>query len=222
MSVEEVKQNSEGLRGALPIELVEPSPQFSEEGKQLLKFHGIYQQTNRDVRGHNNKQYRFMVRSKLPGGRLTAEQYLIHNALADEFGQGDLRLTTRQAIQLHGLIKGDLKRTLQVLNAALVSTLGACGDVVRNVMCCPAPWVTRCGSNSRVMPSKLPPISARGRRPTTKSGWKMRTASRRSRPSSRTKEWSRSMVKPTCRANSKLPLPLPATTALTSSPTTSV
>ncbi len=139
MSVEEIKQNSHGLRGTLPIELVDPSPQFSEEGKQLLKFHGIYQQTNRDGRGHHNKQYRFMVRSKLPGGKLTAEQYLVHDALAGEFGQGDLRLTTRQAIQLHGLIKGHLKPTLQGLNAALVSTLGACGDVERNVMCCPAP-----------------------------------------------------------------------------------
>jgi sulfite reductase (ferredoxin) len=59
MSVEEIKQNSFGLRGTLPIEVIDPSPQFSDEGKQLLKFHGIYQQTNRDVRGHHNKQYRF-------------------------------------------------------------------------------------------------------------------------------------------------------------------
>lgn len=139
MSVEEIKQNSHGLAGSLPIELVDSNPHFSEEGKQLLKFHGIYQQTNREVRGHNNKQYRFMLRSTLPGGKLTAEQYLVHDALAREFGQGDMRLTTRQAIQLHGLIKDHLKPTLQRLNAALVTTLGACGDVERNVMCCPAP-----------------------------------------------------------------------------------
>ena len=139
MSVEDIKRNSDGLKGSLPIELVDPNPYFSDEGLQLLKFHGIYQQTNRDVRGRQNKQYRFMIRSKLPGGKLTAEQYLIHNALADEFGQGDLRLTTRQAIQLHGLIKDDVRSTIRQLNAALVSTLAACGDVERNVMCCPAP-----------------------------------------------------------------------------------
>lgn len=138
MSVEEIKLNSNGLRGSLPIELVNASPNFSDEGKQLLKFHGVYQQQDRDVAGRH-KPYKFMVRSKMPGGKLTAEQYLIHDALADEFGQGDLRLTTRQAIQLHGVIKGDLKETIKRLNLALVSTLGACGDVERNVMCCPAP-----------------------------------------------------------------------------------
>ncbi len=140
MSVEEIKLNSQGLRGSLPIELVDSGSHFSDEGKQLLKFHGIYQQTDRDARGRSNKAYSFMVRSKMPGGKLTTEQYLIHDALADEFGQGDLRLTTRQAIQLHGIIKGDIKGTLQRLNAALVSTLGACGDVERNVMSCPAPY----------------------------------------------------------------------------------
>jgi sulfite reductase (ferredoxin) len=139
MSVEEIKRNSQGLRGSLPIELVDPAPHFSDEGKQLLKFHGIYQQHDRDVPGRN-KPYKFMLRSKMPGGKLTAEQYLVHDALADEFGQGDLRLTTRQAIQLHGVIKGDLKATVKRLNEALVSTLGACGDVERNLMCCPAPF----------------------------------------------------------------------------------
>ncbi len=138
MSVEEIKLNSQGLRGSLPIELVEANPYFSDEGKQLLKFHGVYQQQDRDVVGRH-KPYKFMVRSKLPGGKLTAEQYLLHDALADEFGQGDLRLTTRQGIQLHGVIKGNLKETIKRLNLALVSTLGACGDVERNVMCCPAP-----------------------------------------------------------------------------------
>lgn len=140
MSVEEIKRNSNGLKGSLPIELVDPSPHFSDEGKQLLKFYGVYQQDNRDVRGRQNKQYQFMIRSKLPGGKLTAEQYLVHDALADEFGQGDLRLTTRQGIQLHGVIKGDVKATIRGLHAALVSTLGACGDVERNIMCCPAPF----------------------------------------------------------------------------------
>ena len=140
MSVETLKAQSNGLRGGLPVELHEPTPAFSEDVWQLLKFHGIYQQHDRDVRGRNNRVYSFMVRSKLPGGRLSAQQYLIHDALSDEFGQSDLRFTTRQGIQLHGVIKGDLQSTLRALNNALVSTLGACGDVNRNVMSCPAPF----------------------------------------------------------------------------------
>ncbi len=138
MSVEEIKATSRGLRGTLPIQLYEPTPQFDESVKQILKFHGIYQQHDRDIRGRNNRRYMFMVRSKLPGGKLTADQYLLHDALADTFGQGDLRFTTRQGIQLHGVIKHDLKGTLNALNKALVTTLGACGDVARNVMTCPA------------------------------------------------------------------------------------
>lgn len=140
MSVEQLKEQSNGLRGALPIQLTEPEPNFTEDVWQILKFHGIYQQHDRDIRGRNNRVYSFMVRSKLPGGRLTSKQYLVHDALADEFGQSDLRFTTRQAIQLHGVIKGDLKGTLRSLNEALVSTLGACGDIERNVMFCPAPF----------------------------------------------------------------------------------
>jgi sulfite reductase (ferredoxin) len=140
MSAEDIKANSKGLRGTLPIQLHEPAPDFDEEVKALLKFHGIYQQHNRDVRGRNNRIYSFMVRSKLPGGRMSAQQYLVHDALAGEFSQGDFRLTTRQGIQFHGVIKSSLKPTLQAMNKALLTTLGACGDVQRNVMCCPAPF----------------------------------------------------------------------------------
>lgn len=78
-------------------------------------------------------------RSNLLGGRLTAQQYLIQDALADQFGQGDLRFTTRQGIQLHGVIKGNLQATMKSLNDVLVTTLGACGDVSRT-SCCPAPY----------------------------------------------------------------------------------
>jgi sulfite reductase (ferredoxin) len=138
-TVETIKLESNGLSGPLPEELRNEADHFTEAGKQLLKFHGIYQQHDRDVRGRNNRHYNFMVRSRIPGGKLNAEQYLVHDALADEFGQGDFRLTTRQSIQLHGVIKGELKATLQGLNGALISTLSACGDVTRNVMCCPAP-----------------------------------------------------------------------------------
>lgn len=136
--VERIKEQSQGLRGRLTGELGEATDHFSEAGKQLLKFHGIYQQDDRDDRS-NGKQYSFMLRSRLPGGRLTAEQYLVHEALADAYANGTLRLTTRQAIQLHGVLKGDLQATLRGINEALATTLGACGDVVRNVTCCPAP-----------------------------------------------------------------------------------
>lgn len=139
-SVETIKETSQGLRGALPIELQEPTPLFGDDVKQLLKFHGIYQQHDRDVRGRNNRVYSFMLRSRIPGGRLSAFQYLVHDALADSFGQKDLRLTTRQGIQLHGVIKGDLRPTIQGLHKALITTLAACGDVARNVMFCPAPF----------------------------------------------------------------------------------
>ncbi len=138
-TVEDIKLESNGLKGSLPEELRAEADHFSEAGKQLLKFHGIYQQHNRDVRGRNNRQYSFMIRSRLPGGRLQSDQYLVMDALADEYGQGDFRLTTRQSVQLHGVIKEELKLTLQGLNRVLVSTLSACGDVTRNVMCCPAP-----------------------------------------------------------------------------------
>ena len=140
MSVETIKAESNGLRSRLPIELQEPTPNFSDDVWQILKFHGMYQQHDRDVRGRNNRAYSFMIRSKLPGGKLTPQQYLVQDALADQFGQGDLRFTTRQGIQLHGVIKGNLQETLRALNGVLVTTLGACGDVVRNVMSCPAPF----------------------------------------------------------------------------------
>lgn len=85
------------------------------------------------------KTHSFMLRTKLPGGHLTPDQYLVHDDIADHYGNGTLRITTRQCFQFHGVLKGDLKASLQELNNTLVTSLGACGDVVRNVCCCPAP-----------------------------------------------------------------------------------
>src|SRR5262249_31283015 len=85
------------------------------------------------------KHYMFMVRCKVPGGKLTAEQYLAVDDLAERYANGTLRFTTRQGIQLHGVLKGDLKETIAGINACLLTTLGACGDVARNVMTRPAP-----------------------------------------------------------------------------------
>ncbi len=136
--VEVIKTESNGLRGRLAEELATDSDHFQEREKQLIKFHGIYQQDDRDNR-KGGKAYSFLIRSRIPGGRLTAEQYLVHEDLADRFGNGTLRITTRQDFQLHGILKGNLKETIRTVNEALITTLGACGDVVRNVMYSPAP-----------------------------------------------------------------------------------
>jgi sulfite reductase (ferredoxin) len=143
-SAEVLKEQSNYLIGDLPEQLANASDHVTEDGYQLLKFSGMYQQDDRDQRKTRraeglDKAYSFMVRSKLPGGVLTSKQYLVHDDLATRLGNNTLRFTTRQGIQLHGILKGDIKPMLQELNAALVTTLAACGDVVRNVMACPAP-----------------------------------------------------------------------------------
>ena len=142
--VERVKLESHGLRGSLPEELASDSTHLSEHGKQILKFHGSYEQEDRDQRRERKKAgldpaYSFMIRSKLPGGVLTPEQYLVHDDLADRYADGTLRVTTRQGFQFYGVLKGNLRATIHDLNEALVTTFGACGDVVRNVVTCPAP-----------------------------------------------------------------------------------
>src|SRR5438067_4504077 len=142
--VEKVKERSHGLRGDLAAELAQRTTHVSDESAQLLKFHGTYQQEDRDQRRErrgtdSEAAHQFMVRCKLPGGVLTGEQYLAIDELADRYGNGTLRVTTRQGNQFHGVLKGDLKATIRSVNDALVTTLGACGDVVRNVVSCPAP-----------------------------------------------------------------------------------
>lgn len=146
--VERIKVASDHLRGQIAEELSQDTTHFAEDQVQLIKFHGIYQQENRDARqlrkqAGEEKAYQFMVRSRIPGGALTAEQYLVEDELADSYGNGSLRITTRQGLQLHGVLKGDLHKTIHSINAALLSTLAACGDVNRNVMACPAPIANR-------------------------------------------------------------------------------
>src|SRR5919206_1633787 len=142
--VEAIKESSHALRGHLASELAAESAHFSENARQLLKFHGAYEQDDRDLRRERKNvgeepAYQFMVRAKIPGGVLTADQYLAFEELAGRYANGTLRITTRQDFQLHGVLKGDLKTTIRAMNSALVTTLGACGDVVRNVVSCPAP-----------------------------------------------------------------------------------
>ncbi len=142
--VELIKEASRYLRGTLKETLASDATHFSEDEKQLLKFHGTYQQDDRDLRKQLQQQgkephYMFMVRVRMPGGALTAQQYLACDELASKYANGTLRLTTRQGIQFHGVLKRGLKATIAGINQALLTTLSACGDVSRNVMGCPAP-----------------------------------------------------------------------------------
>ena len=141
---ESVKATSSALRGTIDDELAQPTDAFSESNAQLLKFHGSYQQEDRDQRRARReegggKAYQFMVRTRVPGGVLTPEQYLIEDELARLYGNGTLRITTRQGFQLHGVVKSDLHAAIANINAAGLTTLAACGDVNRNVMTCPRP-----------------------------------------------------------------------------------
>lgn len=143
--VEGFKAESRWLRGTIAEEFADPNvDHLSEANKQLLKFHGSYQQEDRDARKKRDKQgvgkaYMFMVRLKLPGGKLTADQYLAMDDMAGRYANGTIRFTTRQSIQFHGILKENMKSLIGGINDALVSSLGACGDVNRNVVSCPAP-----------------------------------------------------------------------------------
>lgn len=145
--VEHFKIESNLLRGEIGTELVDGNDFFGKASIQLLKNHGTYQQDNRDERassrasggGKNDKAFSFMVRTKIPGGKLTSAQLLAELDLCDEIGNTTLRITSRQGLQLHGVLKSDLKQCIRRINDVQLSTLAACGDVERNVMCCPAP-----------------------------------------------------------------------------------
>ena len=141
-SVEGIKRASNYLRGDLANELATGAPNVSGDSEQLLKFHGIYSQDNRDERRARSLagealDYIFMIRVVVPGGRLSAEQWLGMDEVASTLADGSLRLTTRQAVQFHGVVKGELRDLAQALDRQFLSSFGACGDVVRNVVTCP-------------------------------------------------------------------------------------
>ena len=143
--VERVKQQSDYLRGTIAQGLTdEATGALAEDDTHLTKFHGVYQQDDRDLRNERARQklepaYSFMARVRVPGGTVTPRQWLALDELARTHANGTLRLTTRQAFQLHGIIKRDLKATIAGINQTLLDTLAACGDVNRNVMCSPLP-----------------------------------------------------------------------------------
>lgn len=143
-----LKENSRFLRGTVAESLKQNTTHFTGDEANLLKHHGTYQQDDRDLRQDLLKQkkepaYSMMVRSKIPAGKMTAEQYLTHDELADKYGNKTMRLTTRQGIQFHGVLKKNSKAVIRGINEKLGTTLGACGDNVRNVMACPAPFNDR-------------------------------------------------------------------------------
>ncbi len=143
--VERIKARSRHLRGTLVESLKDPlTGAIAEDDTHLSKFHGVYQQDDRDVRNERKRQrlepaYSFMIRARVPGGVCTTDQWLNMDEIARTRANGTIRLTTRQAFQLHGVIKGDLRAAIRGINQALMDTLAACGDVNRNVMCSPMP-----------------------------------------------------------------------------------
>jgi len=138
--VEKIKKASRGLRGTLVESLHDPlTGAIRESDTQLIKFHGSYMQDDRDLRAEREHQklepaYSFMIRTRLPGGVVTPKQWLGLSTLARTWANQTLRMTTRQAFQFHGIIKKDLKKTMQAMNAVLIDSIAACGDVNRNVM----------------------------------------------------------------------------------------
>lgn len=143
-AVETLKIESHRLRGTLAEELAAGGIQVSEDAYQLLKFHGSYEQFDRDTATERKqhgieKEYQFMLRCRMPGGHMTAAQYLYFDKLADTRANGSIRITVRQGIQFHGILKGDLKPAIADINTTLLTTMSACGDVVRNIMASPTP-----------------------------------------------------------------------------------
>ncbi|MFN4907171.1 MAG: NADPH-dependent assimilatory sulfite reductase hemoprotein subunit [Planctomycetota bacterium] len=145
-AVELIKDQSRYLRGTIGSELLADSNHFGKDDLQLLKFHGTYQQDDREQRkssgesGKSEKEYSFMVRTRIPAGIMTAQQLLAHLDLCDSIGNSTLKITTRQGLQLHGILKKDLRQCMQTINQCMLTTLSACGDVNRNTMACPAPY----------------------------------------------------------------------------------
>ena len=145
---EHIKADSHGLRGGIARGLGEViTGQLDEDDTQLTKFHGIYQQDDRDVRAERGrkkmeKAFSFMARVRVPGGQMSPAQWLALDDIAEERANGTLRITTRQAIQFHGIIKSNLRPAINSINKALLDTLAACGDVNRNVMCAVNPYET--------------------------------------------------------------------------------
>ncbi|MCH9664204.1 MAG: NADPH-dependent assimilatory sulfite reductase hemoprotein subunit [Gammaproteobacteria bacterium] len=147
--VEIIKDRSAYLRGTLEKSLADPvTGAIAPDDTQVSKFHGIYQQDDRDIRLDRERRrlepaWSFMIRVRIPGGILSAEQWLMLDRIANSYGVNHFKLTTRQAVQFHGIIKGRLRDVMQSLDRSQLDSIATCGDVNRNVMCSPVPY---CGS----------------------------------------------------------------------------
>lgn len=140
---EEIKEANPTLAGTIAATLANPATdQFTSDDNQFLKFHGIYQQDDRDQRSGGAKKFIMMIRGRIPGGVMTSNQWRVFDELAWLYGNNTLRITTRQSIQFHGVIKANLRRVVKKINESLLSTLSACGDVNRNVLAPPTPAYT--------------------------------------------------------------------------------
>ncbi|WP_409293846.1 assimilatory sulfite reductase (NADPH) hemoprotein subunit [Peribacillus sp. SCS-26] len=144
--VEGIKERSDFLRGTLKeVMLDQISAGIPEDDNRLMKHHGSYLQDDRDLRNERQKQklepaYQFMLRVRLPGGVASPDQWLVMDDLAEKYGNGTLKLTTRETFQMHGILKWNMKKTIQGIHASLMDTIAACGDVNRNVMCTSNPY----------------------------------------------------------------------------------
>lgn len=140
---EEIKQAIPTLAGTIASTLADPSlDRFAEDDQQFLKFHGIYQQDDRDLR-KTGKKFIMMIRGRIPGGVMTPAQWQVFDDLSTRHGDNTLRITTRQSIQFHGVVKSGLAAVVRGINESLLSTLAACGDVNRNVLAPPTPAYTK-------------------------------------------------------------------------------
>ncbi|MGG0774562.1 assimilatory sulfite reductase (NADPH) hemoprotein subunit [Bacillus rugosus] len=144
--VERIKRESDYLRGTLKEVMMDRiSAGIPDDDNRLMKHHGSYLQDDRDLRNERQKQklepaYQFMLRVRMPGGVSTPVQWLVMDDLSQKYGNGTLKLTTRETFQMHGILKWNMKKTIQTIHSALLDTIAACGDVNRNVMCASNPY----------------------------------------------------------------------------------
>lgn len=160
---EALKEADPILAGELASTLLNPeADRFSNDDGQFLKFHGIYQQDDRDLR-KTGKKFMFMIRGRIASGILTADQYRVYDDLATQYANNTLRLTSRQSIQFHGVVKSGLGPLMKRINDALMTTLAACGDVNRNVMAPPTPvtesWMEEVHADSQCLSDALLPTT---------------------------------------------------------------
>jgi sulfite reductase (NADPH) hemoprotein beta-component len=140
---EDIKGAIPTLAGTIAATIADPNADhFSDDDKEFLKFHGCYQQDDRDLR-KTGKKFIMMVRGRIPGGVMTSNQWRVFDDISARYGNDTLRITTRQSIQFHGILKSNLRPLIKAINESLLATLSACGDVNRNVLAPPTPAYTK-------------------------------------------------------------------------------